>query len=147
MQSAVPKRTYLDRQAITELVQNFYGDVRADETVGPIFEAELRDRWDIHLPRMVEFWSTLMIGARSFSGNVYGKHMALDGVTPEHFQSWLRLWFTRTDSMFTAIPAGDLQEIATGIARNLFRGYFGLEADFDSVLGAARTASGSTAAV
>lgn len=144
MQSTVPKRTYLDRQAITELVQNFYGDVRADETVGPIFEAELRDRWDIHLPRMVEFWSTLMIGARSFSGNVYGKHMALDGVTPEHFQSWLRLWFTRTDLMFTAVPAGELQEIAIGIARNLFRGYFGEDADFDAVLEAARSASVSS---
>lgn len=145
MQSAVPKRTYLDRQAITELVQTFYGDVRADETVGPIFEAELRDRWDIHLPRMVEFWCTLMIGARSFSGNVYGKHMALDGVAPEHFRAWLRLWFARTNAMFTQDPAEQLQDIAVGIARNLFRGYFGADADFDSIEDEVR-AAGLTAA-
>jgi regulator of cell morphogenesis and NO signaling len=47
---------------------------------------------DTHLERMVEFWSTVALGTRSFKGDVFGKHMAVDGVAPRHFAVWLRLW-------------------------------------------------------
>ena len=51
--------------------------------------------------------------------------MAVDGVEPEHFAIWLRLWGRQTDAMFEPEVARELQQAARGIARNLFRGYFG----------------------
>lgn len=119
-----------DRDAIIRLVYRFYEDVRADDLLGPTFEAVLAGRWATHLPRMVEFWSTLLIGSRSFSGNVYGKHMALAGIAPRHFERWLRLWFATTARLFVPTVAARLQHMALGIARNLHRGYFNDDAGF-----------------
>jgi len=122
--------TVIERDAITTLVYRFYDEVRADPLLGPTFEAVLADRWATHLPRMVEFWSTLLLSSRSFSGNVFGKHMTLAGITPQHFERWLALWFATTARLFAAPVAGRLQTMALGIARNLHHGYFDDDAGF-----------------
>ena len=128
--SEIPQATVVDRESITRLVLRFYDGVRADALLGPSFDAVLAGRWATHLPRMVEFWSTLLIGTHSFSGNVYGKHMALDGITPRHFERWLELWFATTATLFAPPDASRMQQMAQGIARNLFRGYFNDDAAF-----------------
>lgn len=115
---------------LTELVHSFYADVRADALLGPVFEEALRDRWEPHLGRMVDFWSTVALGSKSFSGNVFSKHMALQGVTPAHFTAWVRLWGQHTDRLFEPDVARELQITAHGIARNLFQGYFGTRPEF-----------------
>ena len=79
---------------------------------------------------MVDFWSTVALGSRTFSGNVFGKHMALSGVTPAHFTVWVRLWGQHTDALFAPDVAQHLQTTAYGIARNLFLGYFGTQPTF-----------------
>ena len=117
-------------ESLTELVHSFYADVRADPLLGPVFEAALRDRWEPHLARMVDFWSTVALGSKSFRGNVFSKHMALQGVTPAHFAAWVRLWGQHTDRLFEPDVARELQITAHGIARNLFHGYFGTRPEF-----------------
>ena len=117
-------------ESLTELVHSFYTDVRADALLGPVFEEALRDRWEPHLGRMVDFWSTVALGSKSFSGNVFAKHMALQGVTPAHFAAWVGLWGKHTDRLFEPAVARELQITAHGIARNLFRGYFGTRPEF-----------------
>ena len=112
-------------ESLTALVHGFYADVRADALLGPVFEAALRDRWEPHLARMVDFWSTVALGSKSFKGNVFTKHMALTGVTPAHFAAWVRLWGEHTERLFAPQVAQGLQVAAHGIARNLFQGYFG----------------------
>ena len=112
-------------ESLTELVHSFYADVRADPQLGPIFEAALHDRWQAHLARMVDFWSTVALGDKRFGGNVHGKHMALQGVTPAHFATWVRLWGKHTNRLFEPEVARKLQIVAHGIARTLFQGYFG----------------------
>lgn len=120
-----PPWAEVNRENLTELVHRFYDDVRADPVLGPVFEAALHDHWETHLPRMVEFWSTIMLGSKSFSGNVFAKHMALQGVTPAHFAAWVKLWEQHTSRLFTPALALELQATAHGIARNLYYGYFG----------------------
>lgn len=115
----------LSTASITTLVNDFYTDVRADPVLGPVFEQALHDRWEPHLLRMVDFWSTITLGNKQFSGNVFGKHMALEGVTPEHFAVWVRLWGQHTDRLFAPEVAHELQTVAHGIARTLYSGYFG----------------------
>ena len=124
-QSSPTERGPLSRERLSTLVHSFYADVRADPLLGPVFEDALFDRWEPHLARMVEFWSTVALGSRSFTGNVFGKHMALTGVTPAHFTHWVALWKENTDRLFEPDVAHDLQVTAHGIARNLFHGYFG----------------------
>ena len=112
-------------ESLTALVHGFYADVRADALLGPVFDAALHDRWEPLLARMVDFWSTVALGSKSFKGNVFAKHMALTGVTPAHFAAWVRLWGEHTGRLFAPEVAQGLQVAAHGIARNLFQGYFG----------------------
>jgi hemoglobin len=56
--------------------------------------------------------------------------MALEGVTPAHFAAWVGLWQQHTSRIFAPDVARDLQVAAHGIARNLFRGYFGADPAF-----------------
>lgn len=121
----------LTRERIADLVHSFYTDVRADEMLGPVFDAVIGDRWTSHLARMVEFWSTVMLGTHSFKGNVFGKHMALAGVEPDHFLRWITLWHKHTSSMFTQGIATEFQRTARGIGRNLFYGLFDGYATFE----------------
>lgn len=113
-----------DRASITALVHGFYADVRQDPLLGPVFERALAGQWEAHLDRLVEFWSTILLGTRSFRGNVMGKHMELEGITPAHFAAWVRLWGEHTSRLFAPDVAEQLQQAAHGVARNLFRAYF-----------------------
>lgn len=115
----------LNRDSITQLITDFYDDVRVDPVLGPTFETVLAGRWAAHLPRMIEFWSTVMLGTRSFKGNVYAKHMVVPGVTPDHFARWMSLWHRHTTSAFEPASASRFQEAAASIASQLFRGHFG----------------------
>ncbi len=128
-----PRHVDLNRDSIAQLVSRFYSDVRADQVLGPVFEVALSERWASHLPRMVEFWTTMTLGSRSFTGNVFARHMAVPGVTELHFERWMRLWRSNTQALFEPTTAHHLQELAAGIAHNLFRGYFGDPAGFDLI--------------
>ena len=134
--NSVPDKTRhsaLNRDSITELVTRFYDDVRFDRILGPLFEAALGGRWTSHLQRIVEFWSTVTLGSRSFTGNVFARHIAVPGVTPPHFEHWMRLWIVQTEALFDRATARQLQEVVGGIAHNLYRGYFGHPAAFDPI--------------
>jgi hemoglobin len=115
----------LDRSSIHTLVHEFYADVRADPVLGPVFDGAIGNRWDAHLARMVEFWSTVMLGTHDFQGNVFGTHMALSGVEPEHFRRWLGMFFATTERLFEPEVAQEFQVVGKRIASSLQYGYFG----------------------
>lgn len=117
-------------ETIALLVHGFYDDVRNDPLLGPVFESALQGRWDAHLQRLIDFWGTVALGTRSFSGDVLGKHMALEDITPAHFAAWVGLWQKHTELHFAPDAARDLQRMAHRIARNIFRGYFGSDPGF-----------------
>ena len=41
-------------ESISQLVHGFYGDVRRDPLLGPVFEQALHGQWDTHLQRLVD---------------------------------------------------------------------------------------------
>lgn len=107
----------LDRRAIGELVESFYTAVRADPLLAPVFEASIDGHWPQHLERMTDFWCTVMLGSRSFRGNVMERHLALSGIGDAHFERWLALWQQHTERGFEPEAAARLQVVAHGIAR------------------------------
>ena len=109
---------------IRTLVHGFYAEARQDPLLGPVFERALKDRWDAHLARMVDFWSTVLLGSKSFRGDVFKKHMALRGLTPAHFAAWTRLWQQHTARCLPPALAEQAQRAAHGIACQLYTGYF-----------------------
>jgi hemoglobin len=115
----------LNRTVIAQLVHEFYDDVRRDEQLQPIFEAAIGGNWEPHLERMVEFWSTVMLATHEFKGNVYGTHMELGGVVPDHFQRWLALFEATARRLFTPELADEFLIVARRIAASLQYGFFG----------------------
>lgn len=116
----------LERPSLVILVDAFYGQVRSDTLLGPVFAEVIADAdWDHHKERMVAFWSTAMLGAREFRGNVYGKHQAMPQLTPAHFARWLMLFEATAGALFAPADAAALLDAARGMARGLQIGLFG----------------------
>ncbi len=125
----------VDLPGLTDLVHGFYADVRVDALLGPVFEAALQGRWEAHLVRMVDFWSTVALDSQRYRANVLQRHGSLQGVTPAHFAAWVRLWQRHTEQRFTPEVAQPLQQAAHGVARALFKRCFGHAPPFDAVHG------------
>lgn len=119
------KANVIDRRAISDLVHTFYGRIRADEVLGPIFEARLADRWDAHLDVMVRFWSSVLLAEGSFDGQPMPKHRAIAEGEPEHFVRWLALFRATLDELFTPPCAELIAARSKAMARGLSSGMFG----------------------
>ncbi|GAB3554296.1 hypothetical protein GCM10027343_42130 [Noviherbaspirillum agri] len=115
----------ITEDAIRLLVDTFYDGVRRDEVLGPVFDQALHGDWAGHLPRMVDFWTTVLLGTSRFQGNVYGKHMALSGIEPEHFVRWLSLFKQTVTRLFAEPAAAEILLVADRISGSLQLGYFG----------------------
>jgi hemoglobin len=79
-------------EEIRRLVVHFYAAVRADAELGPIFEARLAGRWDEHLGRMVDFWSSVLLASRSYRGNPLETHRSIPGLESRHYDRWLAIF-------------------------------------------------------
>lgn len=82
----------IDRALIAALVDQFYEKVRADADLGPIFETAIGADWDRHLDTMKTFWGSITFHDGVYSGRPMPAHMKLNGLTPQHFQTWLALF-------------------------------------------------------
>ena len=82
-------------EEIRRFVVRFYDAVRADPELAPIFEGRLGDRWEAHLDRMVDFWSSVLLASGRYRGNPLQTHRAIPGLEPRHYDRWLAL-FERT---------------------------------------------------
>ncbi len=86
------------------LVDTFYGKVRKDEFIGPIFDDVIQDRWSEHLEKMYRFWQTVLLGEHTYTGRPFVPHMKLP-VEKEHFDRWLELFFETVDELYTGQKA------------------------------------------
>lgn len=76
---------------IAGLVARFYERVRADDLLGPIFEARVHD-WPAHVAKLSAFWSSVTLMSGRFKGSPMAAHLAIPGLEPAHFDRWLGLW-------------------------------------------------------
>lgn len=77
---------------IRALVHTFYGRVREDGLIGPIFNARVED-WPEHLSKLCDFWSSVVLRTRRFQGRPMRAHLLIaDQIGGEHFDRWLDLF-------------------------------------------------------
>ncbi|WP_179404681.1 group III truncated hemoglobin [Burkholderia guangdongensis] len=120
-----PRDPVPTEENIRELVHAFYERVQADPLLGPVFDARLAGRWDDHLPKMVTFWSSLVLGTKGYRGNVQQAHQPLEGVEPAHFSRWLSLFLKTVDAHYEPAAAVRFMEPALRIAQSLQLSRFG----------------------
>ncbi len=114
----------VDTSTITELVHHFYDKVRADDSLGPIFDRVIGDAWDSHLETMVLFWSSVMLTSGVYKGTPMAKHLALKDVTAAHFDRWLELFRSSVYELFTPEIAEEFIVRAERIAESFKLGMF-----------------------
>jgi hemoglobin len=114
----------IDEAGLSKVVHAFYGKVRDDAALGPVFNDAISD-WPHHLGKMVEFWSSVMLGRARYKGNpmmMHLKHKAR--ITPALFDRWLALWAETTDDLMPPEAAAALQAKANRISESLQLGLF-----------------------
>ena len=77
---------------VRDLVYAFYDRVRADAVLGPIFDRAIGEGWDKHLPKMCDFWSSVLLMTGRFKGSPMAAHARIAEIGPAHFQRWLALF-------------------------------------------------------
>lgn len=97
------------------LVDDFYGKVREDELLAPIFNERIKDQWPVHLNKMYTFWQTVLLGEHTYFGSPFPPHanMPIDG---QHFQRWLELFNATLDEHFTGEKADEAKWRANKMA-------------------------------
>lgn len=101
---------------VSLLVNAFYTKVRADDMLGPIFEPIIKDNWAVHLGRMVDFWSTILLYTKKYKDDPMPKHRKLP-VEKAHFDRWLFLFNQTINELFEGEVAENARLRAASIAK------------------------------
>lgn len=108
------------RTDIEQLVAKFYKRAIADEEIGHFFTKVIVLDLEHHLPVIVNFWESVLLGNPVYRGNPMIKHLQLDDLSPlepAHFRRWLALWSATVRENFSGVTADLAIRRATDIAR------------------------------
>ncbi len=108
------KQKIASLEEVKKLVDVFYGKVRKDALLSPIFEKAIGDHWDTHLDKMYKFWQTVLLDEHTYYGSPFLPHAKLP-VNKQHFERWLLLFNETVDTEFT----GELAEEAKWRAQKM----------------------------
>ncbi len=97
-------KSIIQLKDIKLLVDRFYGKVREDRLLSPIFDAYLGNSWAEHLEKMYTFWQTVLLGEHTYYGSPFAPHANLP-VDKIHFDRWLTLFHETVDENFSGQKA------------------------------------------
>ena len=109
------------RDDIKTMVDAFYEKVKANPVLQPKFA---HVDCPHHLPIMYDFWSSMLLGDRSYAGNPFQKHIPL-GLNAQHFGQWLQLFHETVREHFEGPVATEVLSRADSIA-GLFQHRLGI---------------------
>lgn len=114
----MPSVEDVNEEDLARLVALFYGRVRKDPEIGPIFDDAVED-WPAHLAKLTDFWHAVMLTSGRYKGNPMVAHMRQKRIRPEHFDRWLALWNVATAEVMSPQAAAALQAKAARIGESL----------------------------
>jgi len=100
------------KQDVEKLVDTFYGRVLQDAELAPFFA---RLDFEAHMPKMVHFWSFVLLDEPGYTTNVTDKHMHMP-LSKVHFDRWVALFHGTVDELFAGEKAEMAKQRATLIA-------------------------------
>lgn len=112
-----------DRNDIIRLVDGFYERIRSDEKLGPVFEEIAQVDWETHLPKMYDFWDTVMFRSGTFRGDPIAAHKKLGPLTDMSqatFDHWLDLFRATVSELFAGEKAEHIVRCAEDMANVLY---------------------------
>ena len=104
---------------LAALVDAFYTRARADDVIGPVFNAAVDD-WPEHLEKLASFWSSVMLTSGRYKGNPMAAHIKhAQALRPEMFERWLALWSETAGEILSPEAASLIRVKAERIAESL----------------------------
>jgi hemoglobin len=125
-------------QMIHDLVHGFYGKVRADPALGPIFNRVVSG-WDEHLAKMCDFWSSVLLMTGRFKGTPMAAHARIPEIRPTHFARWLYVFQQTAAEVCPPQAAALFVAKSEMIAQSLQLGIAASRGELPPVSGEART--------
>jgi hemoglobin len=123
---AAPARA-ASEEDVRRLVDLFYGRVRRDPLLGPVFARAVGTadaKWARHLARLADFWSSMMLRSGRYRGDPFSVHRRLSDLEPAMFDRWLALFGETCAEVFEPEIADAFRGRAERIARSLRMGLF-----------------------
>jgi hemoglobin len=84
------------QEDIRLLVDVFYGHVMKDEILKGFFETM---NFEEHKPRMIHFWSFVLLDETGYTTNVFDKHVHMH-LEKHHFDRWMNIFESTVRSLF-----------------------------------------------
>ena len=100
------------KEDIELLIKTFYSKLLQIDEMKPPFEGL---DFEHHVPRIVHFWSFVLLDEPGYTTNVFEKHMSLP-IKPPLFDIWLKTWTSTVDSLFAGEKAELAKQRATVLA-------------------------------
>ena len=97
------RRDIETRADCERLVRTFYGRALVDPIIGFLFTDVAKLDLEQHVPRITNFWDTILLGAHTYGGGAFRPHVELHikvPLTRGHFDRWLHLWTMTVDELF-----------------------------------------------
>jgi hemoglobin len=107
------------RADIEKLIITFYEKVKADDTIGYIFNEVVKMNWEHHVPVITDFWETILLDNPVYTKNAMEVHYTLNKKEPlltQHFERWVQLFTTTVDELFEGKTATLAKKRAASIA-------------------------------
>ena len=108
-----------NRNDIIKMVNSFYNIVRKDERLGFLFDDTAKVNWKTHLPKMYNFWESVLFDKAIFNGDPMGAHIKLnnmEALKSEDFDTWLKLFKENIDKQFKGKISEKAKQRAESIA-------------------------------
>lgn len=104
---------------IKMVIDTFYEKVRADASIGFIFNEIAKVDWEHHMPIMYTFWESTVFGTGTYTRNAMTPHFVLQDkvkFTAAHFERWVFLFVKTVDELYAGENAEIMKMRATSIA-------------------------------
>ena len=112
----------ITEDSLQKLVETFYGKVREDPLIGPVFNGAIED-WPAHLQKLQAFWSSVMLTTGRYKGQPMPAHVRhADAISPASFERWLAIWRETTEELLDPDSAAAMQDKTARIAESLSLG-------------------------
>ena len=116
----------INEENIEILVRKFYTKVLEDPLLAPFFIDKLgsnihNEKWEEHLLLLTEFWKFVALGYDNYQGNPLQPHLLIENINKRAFSSWLTLFHTTVDTLYTASISEYFRLKSTTIAENFMR--------------------------
>lgn len=107
------------RADLEALMVSFYGKALTDETIGFFFTKVIPVDMDKHIPKIADFWETVIFDKAAYQGNVFGAHEHIHTLSvfeDKHFERWVVLFKETVDELFAGPNAEKIKQRGESIA-------------------------------